>query len=482
MLELENQKLDKQTHPPPTTDIPKVAEPSQLPPVYLEDTFEDLRREFYKDPKNLIAQNICSRLDPFDACIVRKQMEQPMHVFQHRLNVDGRPISNQKNSGRCWIFAAFNCMRLPFMKSLNIDDFEFSAAHIFFWDKIERSNFFLHNIIETSRRKEQLTGRLTQFVLADPISDGGQWDMFVNLVLKYGVMPKKCFPETYSSEQSSRLNAILKSKLRGFARELREIIESGNTTEESLKDKLRSQMEIVYRIVGICLGIPNDTFTWEFYDKARNYHKIGPITPLQFYFNYVQKVYDVQNKVCLVNDPRNPYGQCYTIDMLGNVVGGRPVFYNNYSIDSLMRAVTDSIKDAEPVWFGCEVIKRFASKQGIEDLGIHDFKLVFGTDIQLTMSKDDRLSFGESVMTHAMIFTAVSVLDSKVIKFRVENSWGEDRGEKGNFMMTADWFKEFVFEVVVDKKYIPKEVLPAININPIVLPAWDPMGTLAFKN
>jgi len=192
---------------------------------------------------------------------------------------------------------------------------------------------------------------------------------------------------------------------------------------------------------------------------------------------------DVENKVCLVNDPRetNQYGKAYTVDLLGNTIGGRMTIYNNQPIELLMQVVVQSITSGEPVWFGCEVSKRFAAKQGIEDLTIHDYKSVFGVDVANVLSKADRMIYGESKMTHAMVFTAVSVDESTEAptKFRVENSWGDDRGEKGYLVMTSDWFKEFVFEVVVDKQFVSPEVMTVFEQTPIMLPAWDPMGSLA---
>lgn len=238
----------------------------------------------------------------------------------------------------------------------------------------------------------------------------------------------------------------------------------------------------IYNVVGICLGIPSEEFNWEYYDKTKAFHSTGPITPISFYEDFVKPHFNVDDKVCLVTDPRptNPYGQAYTVDCLGNVVGGRPVFYNNQPVEVLADLVVKSLSGGEPVWFGCEVNKRMAVKQGIEDLAIHDFELVFGVDIQTTLTKAERLLYGESAMTHAMVFTGASVdKDEKPTKFRVENSWGEDRGEKGYLIMTYDWFKEFTFEVVIDKKYVPEDILDVFKMKPTVLPAWDPMGTLA---
>ncbi|KAK9753189.1 Peptidase C1-like family [Popillia japonica] len=468
-----------------------------------KDLIVKLRANFYEDKKNILAQNVCSRTDPFDVCLSRKQLEGTQHIFNHKVEPEGKPMTNQKNSGRCWIFAALNVMRLPFIKNLNLEDFEFSQGYLFFWDKVERCNFFLNNMVEVARRNEPVDGRLMSFLLHDPTSDGGQWDMFVNLVNKHGLMPKKCFPEAFSCESSTRMNQILKSKLREYGKAIRELISSG-ASDGAVQALIEQQMENIFRVVGICLGIPNETFTWNYYDKNKIFHSIGPITPLEFYVKHsrenkifhsigpitplefyvkhVRDLYNVDNKVCLVTDPRpaNEYGKAYTVDCLGNVVGGRKCIYNNQRVETLLDLAAQSIREGDAVWFGCEVGKRFAGKQGIQDLDIHDFTLVFGVDIQTTMSKADRLLYGESAMSHAMVFTGISTNpDGSVSKLRVENSWGEERGEKGYLVMTTPWFHEFVFEVVVDKRYVPVDILAVFNQEPIVLPAWDPMGTLA---
>ncbi|XP_072381809.1 bleomycin hydrolase [Diabrotica undecimpunctata] len=446
-----------------------------------EEILGNFRKEFYADQKNLLAQNVCSKIDPFEAALRRKTLEETHHVFNHKIEAEGKPVTNQRSSGRCWLFAALNVIRLPFVKHHNIEDFEFSQAYLFFWDKIERCNNFLLNIVETARRNEAVDGRLVSFLLHDPTSDGGQWDMLVNLINKHGLMPKKNFPESFSCEQSVKMNQILKSKLREYARAIRELIAKGGS-DADIHTLIQSQMVNVYRVVGICLGIPSETFTWTYYDKNKAFQSVGPITPKEFYEKHVKPYFNVDDKVCLVTDPRptNEYGKVYTVDCLGNMAGGRKCIYNNQPVELLLDLTAKSIKEGEAVWFGCEVSKRYVAKQGIQDLKAHDFPLVFGVDIQVDLSKADRLLYSESAMTHAMVFTAVNTNEAgEVTKLRVENSWGEDRGEKGYLIMTSDWFKEFTFEVVVDKKFVPEQVLDVFKQEPIVLPAWDPMGTLA---
>ncbi|KAG4080761.1 hypothetical protein HA402_005941 [Bradysia odoriphaga] len=446
------------------------------------ETVSQWKESFKADPKNLLAQNACARNDPFEISISKERLQNTHHMFNRRIEAEGKPVTNQKSSSRCWLFAALNVMRIPFMKAHNIEEFEFSQAYLFYWDKIERSYYFLNKFVELVQRGEKPDGRLMAFLLKNPIDEGGQWSMVINLVSKYGVMPKKYFPETFSCEASLRMNMALKSKLREYARILRVMITEDNATKEAIKGKIMEQMKEVYNIVGICIGIPGETFNWEYYDKTKKYQATGDITPLRFYETLVKPYFNVENKLCLMNDARRTshFNRTYTVDCLNNVVGGRQVIYNNQPVKSLQQAVVKSILNGEPVWFGCDVGKRTYRKHGILDVEINDFKSLFGVDIQTTLSKEDRLIYGESALTHAMVFTAVHLNENGApVRYRVENSWGEDPGEKGYIIMTDDWFREFVYEVVVDIKYITDDVAAIFPLEPIVLPAWDPMGTLA---
>ncbi|XP_063992180.1 bleomycin hydrolase isoform X1 [Diachasmimorpha longicaudata] len=450
------------------------------PGVLTPEIIHDFRQKFYANQGNIQAQNACVKNDPLEMCVSRKHLEETNHVFQHKV-AEVKPMTNQKNSGRCWLFAALNVMRIKFMKQYNLEEFEFSQAYLFFWDKVERSNFFLHNIVSIAKRGEKIEDRLASFLLFEPVPDGGQWDMLTNLINRYGVVPKSCFPESWTSESTSRMNSLVNSKLREFAKALKNLVDSG-ASDEDIETKITGQMVTVFRIIGICLGVPSETITWEYYDKSKVYNCIGPLKPVDFYTKYVKPYFNVDNKVCLVTDPRpsNPFGHLYQVECLGNVVGGRKTLYNNQPPELLMSLAADSIKAGEAVWFGCEVSKRFASKYGIQDIKAHDFTALFGVDIQLGLTKADRLVYGESAMTHAMAFTGVSTdAEGKVKKLRVENSWGEERGDKGYQVLSAEWFNEFVFEVVVDKNFVPADVLAVFDQEPVLLPAWDPMGCLA---
>ncbi|XP_043574363.1 bleomycin hydrolase [Chiloscyllium plagiosum] len=443
-------------------------------------------KNFNDVPHYNLAQNIATSGDLLQAYLQRKVVQETLQVFKHVIPAEGKPVTNQKNTGRCWIFSCLNVMRLPLMKKFNIEEFEFSQSYLFFWDKIERCYYFLNAFIEVAQRtgekEEPFDGRLLQYLLMHPTNDGGQWDMLVNLIEKYGVMPKKCFPESYSSEASKAMNDVLNHKLREYCYRLRKMVKNGSSDEELSAEK-DNMIEEVFRIVNICLGTPPKTFTWEFRDKEKNYQHIGPLTPLQFYTEHVKPVFNMEDKVCLVNDPRsfNPYGKLYTVDFLNNMVNGRQTLYINQPIEVLKESAAASIKDGEAVWFGCDVGKDFCSKLGINDPKIFNRELVFGVSLG-NLGKAERLMFGESQMTHAMVLTGFSEKvesEAEFEKWRVENSWGEESGNKGYLVLLDDWFTDYVFEVVVDKKYVSAEVLKIMEQEPKVLPAWDPMGALA---
>ncbi|XP_067864353.1 bleomycin hydrolase [Heptranchias perlo] len=443
-------------------------------------------KNFKAVPHYNFAQNVATSGDLLQAYLQRQVVQETSQVFKHAIPAEGKPVTNQKSTGRCWIFSCLNVIRLPLMKKFNIEEFEFSQSYLFFWDKIERCYYHLSAYIEVAQRtgkeEEPFDGRLSQFLLANPTNDGGQWDMLVNLIEKYGIMPKKCFPESHSSEASKAMNDVLNHKLREYCLRLRKMVKNGSSNEELSAEK-DNMIEEVFRIVNICLGTPPETFTWEFRDKEKNYQKIGPLTPLQFYTEHVKPLFNMEDKVCLVNDPRsfNPYGKLYTVDFLNNMLNARKILYINQPIEVLKHMAAASIKDGEAVWFGCDVGKQFYSKLGISDPKILNRELLFGVSLS-NLDKAERLMYGESLMTHAMVLTGFSEKDENegdFEKWRVENSWGEESGNKGYLVLSDDWFNEYVFEVVVDKKYVPAEILKVLEQEPKVLPAWDPMGALA---
>ena len=436
-------------------------------------TFEDLRRfsqSFNKDPKNTLALNAVTANGIAAVALSRKEVDRQNFTFSDL--IESPDATNQERSGRCWLFSGLSILALEAMKKLNLRTFELSEIYQMFWDKLEKANYFLETIIET--RQELLDGRLVNSLLSDPISDGGQWNMFVNLIRKYGVMPKAFMPETANSSNSDPMNALLASKLREYAKVLRDMNEEGASPTE-LREKKGGLMEEFYKLLCIDLGVPPEKFYWEWQDKDGVFHRRGNITPVEFYNEYVGL--ELDDFVSLINSPNKPFNKLYTIQYLGNVVGGQDIRYLNVDLKAMKKATIDMIKGHHAVWFGCDVAKMLQTRMGAMDLSIYDYESVYGAEFQL--DKAARLDYGDSEMTHAMVITGVD-LDEKgnPRKWRVENSWGAAIGDQGYMSMMDEWFDQYLFEVVVRKEYLSPELLKILDTEPVVLSLWDALCSL----
>jgi len=420
-----------------------------------------------------IAQNAVTQVTADDVALNRNIVFHTDHSFSHVL--DDWSATNQKSSGRCWMFAGLNLLRVGAMNKMGLKSFEFSQNYTMFCDKIERANYVLEAVIETADR--DVDDRTISYVLARPISDGGQWNMFVNLVRKHGLVPKPFMPETQSSSASARMNSVLASKIREAAHDLRDLFRKGATTEDLRAEKERA-LEAIFRILCIHLGTPPQRFAWQWTDKDKAFHRDAEVTPQQFAGAYIDIPLD--DYVCLVNDPRptSPTGRTFTVEYLGNVVEGGIVKYLNVDVALMKDLARRSIVDkGEPVWFGCDTGKMSRRDLGIWDKNLYDYGSLYETEFPL--DKASRLYYHETQMTHAMMFTGVDIEGERVTRWRVENSWGEEPGRKGFFVMNDNWFDEYVFEIAARRSELPAELQAALELPPIVLPAWDPMGALA---
>lgn len=438
-----------------------------------KEALVQLEQNFDSNVLNKVAMNAVTNVRLVKSAINNEAFRTSRHEFSISLKQGN--ITNQKQSGRCWMFAALNTMRFEVMEKLNLETFELSQNYPLFYDKLEKSNYFLESILNTL--DEPLNGRLLHWLLDAPVNDGGQWDMFVGLVQKYGVVPKDAMPETAASSGTREMDRYITLKLREDACILRTSYEAGAGLEE-LQQKKEEMLEEIYRMLCICLGKPPKSFTFETRDKDNNFIREENITPLDFFNKYVG--INLDDYVSLINAPTadKPYNRSYTVRYLGSVKEGRPVRYLNVTSDELKRVAIAQMQDGKPVWFGCDVGKCSVRENGMLDLNsIQVDKLM---SVTFGMNKAQRLDYGESMMTHAMTFQGVNLDESgKPNRWRVENSWGKDAGKDGYYVMTDEWFDEYTYQVVVNKKYLTEEQIAAYEAEPIELQPWDPMGSLA---
>ncbi len=431
---------------------------------------ELLRKDFTENPAYRLAQNAVTRVAVDDVAINREIVNSTDHSLSTLL--DDWKVTNQERSGRCWLFAGLNLLRVGAMKKMGLKEFEFSQNYAMFWDKIERANYFLEAVIETADRDAD--DRTVAYLLESVADDGGQWNMFVAIVAKHGLVPKSFMPETNSSSNTARMNSVLRNLLRQGAKSVREAAARGT---EAARAEKADVLQVIYRVLCIHLGTPPDQFDWQWTDKDRAFHRDGVLTPQEFAARYVEL--PMADYVCLVHDPRpsSPAGRTFTVEYLGNVLGAPPVTYLNVDIALIKDIASRTLQQGEPVWFGCDVGKMMSNDYGVWDARLYDLPAVY--DTAFTLSKADRLVFHETQMTHAMLFTGVDVLDGVTRRWRVENSWGADRGKDGFYTMNDSWFDEYVFEIAARRSALPQELQRALDTEPIVLPAWDPMGALA---
>ena len=396
-------------------------------------------------------------------------------VFSIDLTKD--KVSNQKASGRCWMFAALNTFRHKMIAGFQLEEFELSQAHTFFWDKYEKSNWFLEQVLATA--DQDLTSRKVKFLLDTPQQDGGQWDMVVALFEKYGVVPKSVYPESISSSNSRELNQYLNKLLRQDAQILRDLVTSGANTA-AVQAKKEELLQEIFNFLAMSLGLPPRTFDFSYRDKDNNFHSESGLTPQAFYKKYVDLQLD--DYVSIINAPTadKPYGKSYTVEMLGNVVGARDVRYLNVNMERLKELAIAQMQAGETVWFGSDVGQSSNRKAGVMVNDMYDF--TSSMDIELTQDKAGRLDYSESLMTHAMVLTGVDLDENgKSTKWKVENSWGDKVGDKGYFVASDDWMDEYTYQIVVRKEFLTAEELAAYEAEPKVLAPWDPMGALASK-
>ncbi len=432
----------------------------------------DFQEHFGVDSQHYLSQYTVTKNGIADSAA--NPYAKAMLVPNYSIEVEAGDATDQKRSGRCWMFAATNVMRVKVMEKLQLKNFELSQNYPFFFDKLEKANFFLENILDTL--DEPRDGRLVNWLLQSPVGDGGQWDMFVAITKKYGACPKQAMPETFSSSNSGAMCKYITLKLREDASILREHHEAGSSIEE-LRGMKEEMLQEIYNILAICLGVPPRTFTFETRNKNNEFIRIENITPKDFYDQYVGL--NLDDYVSIINAPTadKPFHRSFTVKYLGSVYG-QPVRYLNLPMDEFKKLAIAQLSDNELVWFGSDV-GQFSTSDGFLSKWAIDVESVL--DVHFGMDKAHRLDYSESLMTHAMVLAGVNInSEGEPDRWKVENSWGKEHGYQGFYAMDDAWFDEFVYQIVINKKHLSREQIDAYESEPIQLEPWDPMGSLAL--
>ena len=382
--------------------------------------------------------------------------------FSDRVRTKG--ITDQKSSGRCWLFTGLNVLRAKMIDKYELPGMEFSQNYLFFYDQLEKANLFLQGVIDT--KDLPFEDRKVDWLFSNPLSDGGQFTGVSNLITKYGLVPAEAMPETYQSDNTSQMANLLKLKLREYGLELREAPKS------KVQDMKIRQLSEIYRMLALCLGEPVQEFEWTRCDKNNNIVSRKKYTPKSFYDEFIGE--DLENNyVMIMNDPCREYGKVYEIDYDRHVYDGHNWLYINLPIERIKEMAIASIKDNTAMYFSCDVGKFANSKKGVLDINNFDYESLMG--VTFGMDKKERVQTHASGSSHAMTLIAVDIVEGKPVKWMVENSWGPASGYQGNYIMTDEWFNEYMFRLVVEKKYVPADVLKMLDQKPVLLPAWDPM-------
>lgn len=436
-------------------------------------TIEKIRSDFQMDTHTRAMYNAITNTDIKGMALNRDLLRQHNELFSHKIDTKG--VTNQKSSGRCWLFAGLNIMRPAVIEQYKLGKFEFSQNYLAFYDKLEKANTFYEQIIEYADRPTD--DRVMEILLRSPYGDGGWWRYVVDLIEKYGVVPKEIMPETNSSSKTGYMNRLISQKLRADAITLRTMHQDGKSLKK-IRAAKEEMLAGVYRMLVMNLGEPPTEFDYRYESKDNGdddsttcLSELTTYTPKSFYQEFVGV--DLQEYVSIFDHPCIEYGNHYTISMSRNMYDKNDINFANVDVQILKEIALASVLDDEPLWFACDVGRDQDTKNGIMAMDIYDFDPIYNTDME--MSKAERVLYRQSSPNHAMVFLGVDMKDDKPVKWLVENSWGDERGSDGFWTLYDTWFDNHVFNIIVKKEYVPEDVLSIYDKDPIVLPPWDPM-------
>ncbi len=430
------------------------------------DEIANFQKDYYQNARNKVAEMATVTNGVQNASFNTEKLRNLTQTFSIEIPTDA--VTNQKQSGRCWLFAALNVLRHEFAKQNKAKNFMLSQGYLFFWDRIERANIFFNHILETADKP--VDDRTVHYYLQAPDTDGGQWHMAVSLIKKYGVVPDYAYGESFTANNTAAFNRALNMKLREDGLILRKLAKDGK--DDEIKEKRAEFLSEVYRMAVIAFGEPTQKFDLEFKDDDGKYHFDGDLTPKDFFNNYFTD--DLDDYVVLFNAPDHEFDKLYALPFEDNVEGGTPVEFLNTEIDNLKDAAIKQLEAGETLWFGCDVGKQSDRQKGIMTDNLYQTDTLF--DIETKLNKKQRLITGASGSTHAMTLVGVDVVDGKPRQWKVENSWGNKVGKNGYFVMTDDWFDQYLFKVVVKKKYLPKKLVELAEGKATPVACWDSMG------
>jgi bleomycin hydrolase len=432
-----------------------------------QEAINEIKQSFENTPENAALQNAVTHNDIKSLAKNRENDGKVNHYFSDEVKTKG--ISNQKSSGRCWLYTGLNTLKPMVQEKYSLNEFEFSQTYNFFWDQFEKANLFLE--IAKATAYLPMSDKKVEWLFKSPIGDGGQWTNFADNVNKYGLVPADAMPNSYQSEKTAMMSKLLRRKLREQGLEMRSLVKMRMADEMKVSKKLEMLKEI-YRILALSLGEPPLEFNWQYKDKDGKIAEAKTYTPKQFYDEIIG--IDLNEYVMLMDDPRHEYNKVYEVEFDRTLVEGGNWKYINLPVKEIKEFATKSILANEAMYFSCDVGKQFNSKTGMLDLNTYNYNDLMGVDFG--MDKKQRIETFESGSTHGMALVGVNVLpDGSIDKWKLENSWGATKGNKGYLTMTDEWFTEYMFRLVVNKKHLTQEVLKVLDQEAELLPPWDPM-------